>query len=171
MTLISVTLPSRLQNQTPRLDPAAPTYHPYSLPERFSWLRDDTRSSVPSCSWFGLDEMKPKRTFVPLVCLSVRVFGPHVKGGGVWLIATSAWSGPAEWISFALKRCQEDKWPVFFFSLAKAPRPFWQNCSFCSAGCLSVIPTTLHFNEHSLLAGPPTTRDASQQQECWNFSK
>ena len=64
---------------------------------------------------------------------------------------------PAEWISSALRRCQEDKWAVCF-CWAKALRHLWQNDSFCTAGQLSVTHTHTHTHTHSHLAFLVTDR-------------
>lgn len=57
-----------------------------------------------------------------------------------WRVAIGTGCSPAEWISSALRRCQEDKWAVCF-CLAIALRHLLQNGSFCTAGCLSVTDT------------------------------
>jgi len=141
--------------EIPPLIPAAPTYHSRSSPLRLSRQRDDATSSVSSCSQSVL--MNQNEITHACLCtgtVHARVFG---RGG-----AMGTWRSPTEWISSALRRCQEDKWAACF-CLVKASGYCCQNSSFCIAGCLSITAIPFISVNTSLLAGSATMRDVSAQ--------
>lgn len=149
LTLISVAQPSCLHTKY-FLDPLAPCFfsHPVQL-IRISAIITASRQHQTICSVSYQNPSLSSITstvFVFTACLGACSQNCTCKCARLRNIATGTRHSPAERISSALRRCQEDKWAECF-CLAKALGHLWWNGSFCTAGCLSVTATPFIFTE------------------------